>query len=580
LLWDITENGSAQLTYNYQQDEIGGRQVNHTDHCAAVVNQTPPNPPVAGSGPPQFPAGCSPSAFETVNAQRVLEPNDRENQIIELAIIWDFGFAELTSATGFTSYDEQGSRDQTDLLLNFEYTYGTYPAFTAYTLENEQTDRLTQEFRLVSQTDGLVDWIGGFFYRDEDFSQTSFEFTPGYIGGPTSFLGITGAVDSSGNPTLVEYFQTVADDFKEWAIFGEIGVEDTFTQGFAFPICAIDVGFCGFADNSTDPPTGIPQPDGQTLENYLPPGQPTASAREIEDFFWKLNLSFSFTDDILGYFTRSEGYRDGGSNSIAECPPPPFTPGNVACGQANELDFDPDTTTNYELGLKSIFLDNALLFNASLFFIEWDDVQVSTTSFSGSIPIAINGNKAETSGLELDLQWQIADNWRLAAGYSYTEAELAEDAPQLSGFDGDRLPGTPEHQGSLVVDYDRTLQGGLGIDVSYAVTTQSDVFTKLGNGSSCCRQGTGFQEGFGLELPGFTIHNISFGISGDRWETMLYVNNLTNKYARTGTRQDARARRTANFFEDPIANAPTIRRNFQYGITPRTIGVDFRWRTQ
>jgi outer membrane receptor protein involved in Fe transport len=589
LLWDITENGSAQLTYNYQKDEVGGRQVNHTDLCTAVVNSTPPNPPVAGSGPPLFPAGCSPSEFETVNVNRVLEANERENQIIELDIIWDFGFAEFTSATGFTSFEEQGQRDQTDLLLTFEYTYGTYPAFTAFTLENEETDRITQEFRLVSQTDGIVDWIGGFFYRDEDFSQTSFEFTPGYIGGPTSFLGITGPVDSFGNPTFVEYFQNPEDDFKEWAIFGEIGsnfttdrfnatlggryfeVEDTFTQGFAFPICAIDVGACGFS---------VPQPDAQTLENYLPAGQPTSSTREIEDFFWKLNLSFSFTDDILGYFTRSEGYRDGGSNSIAECPPPPFAPGNVACGQPNELDFDPDTTTNYELGLKSIFLGNALLLNASLFFVEWDDVQVRSTSFSGSIPTTINGNKAETSGVELDLQWQIADNWRIAAGYSYTEAELAEDAPQLGGFDGDRLPGTPEHQGSLVVDYNRTLQGGLGVNVSYGATAQSDVFTKLGNGSSCCRQGTGFQEGFGVELPGFTIHNISFGVSGDRWDTMLYVNNLTSKYARTGSRQDARARRTANLFGAPIANAPTIRRNFQYGITPRTIGVDFRWRTQ
>ncbi|MCZ6517744.1 MAG: TonB-dependent receptor plug domain-containing protein, partial [Gammaproteobacteria bacterium] len=223
LLWDITENGSAQLTYNYQKDEIGGRQVNHTDHCTAVVNGTLPNPPVAGSGAPLFPAGCSPSDFETVNANRVLEANERENQIIELDIIWDFGFAELTSATGFTSFEETGQRDQTDLLLNFEYTYGTYPAFTAFTSEVEETDRITQEFRLVSQTDGIVDWIGGFFYRDEDFSQTSREFTPGYIGGPTSFLGITGPVDSSGNPIFVEYLQFPDDEFKEWAIFGEIG---------------------------------------------------------------------------------------------------------------------------------------------------------------------------------------------------------------------------------------------------------------------------------------------------------------------------------------------------------------------
>ena len=238
----------------------------------------------------------------------------------------------------------------------------------------------------------------------------------------------------------------------------------------------------------------------------------------------------------------------------------------------------PDTTTNWELGLKTSWLDDTLVINGSLFFVEWDKVQLGETSLSGAIPITINGNEAETQGIELDGQWQIGEHWQLSGGYSYTEAELSADAPQLAGgaaSKGDRLPGTPEHQGSLVVDYFTTFRGGLDFTVSYAMTTQSDVFTKLGIGSGCCRISNGTLAGQGEILPGFTIHNLSFGIAGDQWDLMLFANNLTDKYAESGVREDPSFRVTSI-----ESAAPTYRRYAKYAITPRQIGIDFRWRTQ
>ncbi len=577
LLWDATENLSLQLNYNYQKDEIGGRQSSHKNLCENVLSGTSgrtdlTTPPAAGPYPaPSFPAGCSVSDFEYVNAYRVDEPNERENSIWNLDILWDFGFAELTSATGYTVYTEIGQRDQTDLLLNFEYTYGDYPTFTAYTLEDFDNTLITQEFRLVSQGDSRLNWIAGFFYSDFDRDEASTEFTPGYDVWPGAFAADTNSV---------EYFQIILEDFQEWAVFGELGydftdrwqatvgaryfdVEDEFSQGFAFPICSQQ----GFCDPSPPPPPGSPIPP------YVVPN--TGPSRSFDDTVFKINTSFDFSDNILGYLTWSEGYRNGGSNGIQPCT---GGPGQAACGTATELGYDPDFVTNWEIGVKSSWLDNALVFNGSLFFIDWEDIQVAETSAQGAIPITINGNDAESKGVELSLDWQIGDNWMIRSGYSYTEAELSQDAPQLAGGTasaGDRLPGTPEHQGSLLINYLRTLGNGLDLSISYGLTTQSDVYTKLGNGSGCCRIDNGGFSGEGQVLAGFTLHNASVAIARNQWELMLYADNLTNKYAETGVRNDP------SFLVSSIeANAFTYRRHSKYAVMPRSIGLDFRWRTQ
>ena len=69
----------------------------------------------------------------------------------------------------------------------------------------------------------------------------------------------------------------------------------------------------------------------------------------------------------------------------------------------------PDTTVNYELGLRSTWLDGALLVNASIYYIDWEDIQVAGTSVNGSTAITVNGSSAESKGLELSSQWQMTD---------------------------------------------------------------------------------------------------------------------------------------------------------------------------
>ncbi len=72
--------------------------------------------------------------------------------------------------------------------------------------------------------------------------------------------------------------------------------------------------------------------------------------------------------------------------------------------------YEPDVLENYELGFKSQWLDNRLLVNASLFFMEWSDIQLRGDASDVDpwwVEGIFNGGKAEQKGIELQAEWQV-----------------------------------------------------------------------------------------------------------------------------------------------------------------------------
>jgi iron complex outermembrane receptor protein len=190
LLWNISDHVRTTLNYYFQDQDVGGRSVNHRD------------------------------AFATGNyesAHRFVEPNDRENSLFSVEVVADLGFAELTSATGVADFDEIGQRDQTDLLLGFGIGYEEFPSFAAFAREIKKEERLNQEIRLVSTGAGPWGWIGGFFYNNYENDATSEEFAPGY----PEFAGISVATGD------LEYLQATREELTEQAVFGEVSYRFT-----------------------------------------------------------------------------------------------------------------------------------------------------------------------------------------------------------------------------------------------------------------------------------------------------------------------------------------------------------------
>ncbi len=190
LFWQVTDAVAANLTYYYQDQQVGGRTVNHDQ--------------AFGTG-------------RYVAASRFLEPNDMTNHLLALELTWDLGFAELTSATGTSKFESFGQRDQTDFLMDLDYGYEDFPQFAAYATDDLEEETFNQELRLVSRGTGKWNWIVGAFYNRFEGDGVASEYTPGipeWYGLPDGF------------PDL-EYLAVSNRKFEEMALFGELGYQLT-----------------------------------------------------------------------------------------------------------------------------------------------------------------------------------------------------------------------------------------------------------------------------------------------------------------------------------------------------------------
>ena len=151
----------------------------------------------------------------------------------------------------------------------------------------------------------------------------------------------------------------------------------------------------------------------------------------------------------MGYVTISEGFRIGGSNGIAACTADDLASGGqVLCAMPHEVQYFPDTTTNYEVGVRSQWLDRRLTLNGALYYIDWKDPQLATLTENGALPIVTNGDGARSKGIELSLTARVTP--RMTVGLA-TRTDGRSSPPwrpsaaglYAAGFRSDRDRGRP-----------------------------------------------------------------------------------------------------------------------------------------
>lgn len=406
--------------------------------------------------------------------------------------------------------------------------------------QQEQT-RLTQEFRIATDADKALRFIGGVFYDDFDI-----ETQDDYVYVATTELGfvpnapISGAknINPNARPAGVAFFNDITRTEEQIAVFGELSYDlsDQLTVTAGLRWYEIESDFAG---SSNFAEKGV---DGDSGRDYDASGGHTDEPLKINDTIAKFNISYQMNDDVMLYATYSEGFRPGGFNRGGGIPSanPDFPDVQVS--------YDTDDVTNYEFGWKAMLLDNTLRFNGNVYFIEWDNMQVSRFDpVNVSILTFIeNAADSEIRGFEGDFAWQATDNLTLFGAFSYNDTELTSVNAQVIEMApiGSSLPLTPEFQGNMRARYDWEIgdyYANWQLAAQYAGSSYSSIVASE-------RQ----------KQDSYHLLNASVGVEKDNWSVKLYVDNLT----------DERAELFINN-QDDILRVSTNR--------PRTMGLSFSY---
>jgi iron complex outermembrane receptor protein len=139
---------------------------------------------------------------------------------------------------------------------------------------------------------------------------------------------------------------------------------------------------------------------------------------------WRAGLEHDLTPDSLLYFTASTGFIAGGAN-----------PGGVA-------PYQPQTDKSYELGSKNMLFGGKLRLNADIYYVEYDNLLVSTFNPANSLTSSENAGNSHAHGLEIETQWQPIQEVHFRAVGSYLDSKYGNFilGPSALFVDGQNLP--------------------------------------------------------------------------------------------------------------------------------------------
>jgi len=121
---------------------------------------------------------------------------------------------------------------------------------------------------------------------------------------------------------------------------------------------------------------------------------------------------------------------------------------------------EPQTSYSIELGIKG---NPGVEYELALFYIRTKDeiTPFELAAFPGRTFFQ-NSGTSERKGVEGQLQWRLNKNWRGTVSYTYSDFEFKEFVAGGSSFEGNSIPGVPDHRAVGKIDYQH-LQGWFAI---------------------------------------------------------------------------------------------------------------------
>ncbi|MCP4116932.1 MAG: TonB-dependent receptor [Desulfobacteraceae bacterium] len=391
-----------------------------------------------------------------------------------------------------------------------DYSYGSTRAL--HGIVDSDTTNFSQEFRIHSpDTREGLSWIGGIYY--EYFKKDDNELAMEYNTSP-----MLGYNYKSNWPTRSDSNTVAVFGQTTFPLIGKLNL----TFGLRYEKVFKEMEYKRL---TTRLDNGAPVPPM--------PGVPSRAAYSI-DSDWdaltpKVVLDYRFNSNLMTYASVAQGYLEGGFNNCIDDP--------------SKTKFDEQTSINYEVGVKSSWLDNRFICNAAVFYMDIDDMQVGEYPAMG-VFVASNAGKAHSCGVEIETRFRPVKGFDLYGSFGLIRGEYDE----YMGFGntdyaGNKLKATPEY----------TINVGAQYRHRTGVFARADVF---GYGETWFNESNSDESRQGS----YGIVNAKVGYETEHWDCYLYGDNLFDK----------------EYFDSIFTSM--IRNSYMVG-EPRKIGVNisYRW---
>jgi outer membrane receptor protein involved in Fe transport len=403
--------------------------------------------------------------------------NDDRTGIYSITGVYDLHWASLTS---ISTYADRYENIQADFSFDSAALLGL---FVPSPVNDEGPSRtFSQEVRLASPDTGPFRWLIGGIYIDNHRSVLEPIPVPG-----------SGAL--FGAPSDIISISDEKVEIREEAVFGEVSYD-------ILPNLTATVGVRVFDDRLVKS-----QDIGGTLQppstNHQDVGESSATP--------KFNLTYHLAPTSLVYVQAAEGYRIGQPNPVPEDP---------ISHQAIPASSSPDQLWNYELGEKSTFFNDRLLVNASIYYIDWSNIQLNELTTPSGINYIGNAGDAHIKGFELQIDAKPVPAWAFGGSLSLNDARLVSINPTVSATRGDHLPGSSPVTGVLYVEYTHPIADNVSLFLRADGRWVGKEYANLMNATS-------------LTFGDYSTVNLRGGVNWSRYEASLFATNAFNNDGKT-----------------------------------------------
>jgi outer membrane receptor protein involved in Fe transport len=556
-LYKINDDWNALLSQSYQNMDAQG-----------VFYQMPYGSEGTTFGPTGQPIGSKPLPHLSVNLFNPSYDKDKfENTALtvsgkvgDLKLVYSGGYLvrNVDQVNDYTNYARgvYGSYYQCAGISKSSAAAGRCYSPSTTWEEKEKNTHQSHEIRLSTPDDWRIRAIGGLYYEQfiiEDDSEYRYKTVPTCSPAidvncfnniqqtPGAYTIGSGGVKNDN----VGFFDNIKRTIDQKAAFASVDADLipkalTLTLGtryYRFNEKEIGADVGSFYCKVYTPTTYFGPclaPYGSNLNTQNP------NSSKYSGFRSRANLSWKVTDDILLYYTWSQGFRPGGFNRGVSGKLPDANGVNQFITPAT---YAPDSLTNNELGFKTLWLNHRLQIDGALYQEDWKNTQIQffdPQGGLGNIQFATNGPNYQVRGAELQIIARLTDGLTMQGSASYNNSKQTNSpflinnnplSPKFGqpitavsnpyGAVGSPLANSPLLQWNLRVrdeipfgDYNGFWQIGAQ-HIGDSVSATGNVIA--------------------YDQPGYTTYDAAVGVAKGAWTAELFGQNLTSVNASTGT---------------------------------------------